>query len=79
MMQMIPNQNQLMTPRDFCMWLHGFFEISGIKTLTEKQLEVVKSHLDLMFKPSITLTTTTSGMKQTGEFATSASPEGFIC
>ena len=38
-----------MTHEQFIIWLHGFFEISGAKTLTEKQVQVVKDHLNLFF------------------------------
>jgi hypothetical protein len=39
-----------MTPNDFCYWLQGFLEISDIKTLTPKQLLVIKDHLGLVFE-----------------------------
>lgn len=40
-----------MTARDFCYWLQGYFEISsdtGI-TLTTKQVEAIRNHLNLVF------------------------------
>lgn len=42
-----------MTSRDFCYWLQGYFEISESKELGEKELEVVKRHLNLVFKHEI--------------------------
>ena len=38
---------------DFCYWLQGHFEISGSKELTEEQVEIVKNHLNLVFKHEI--------------------------
>jgi len=31
-----------MTEKEFVIWLHGFLEISGVKTLDENQLQVSK-------------------------------------
>ena len=42
-----------MTPRDFCYWLQGYFEISSNKELEEHQVQVIKRHLGLVFKHSI--------------------------
>ncbi len=44
-----------MTPQNFCYWLQGFFEITGtdVKTLNEKQINMIKSHLRLVFRDSI--------------------------
>lgn len=42
-----------MTSRDFCYWLQGLFEVSEIKELNEKQLQIVKNHLNLVFKHEI--------------------------
>jgi hypothetical protein len=39
-----------MTSQDFAYWLHGFFEISDSNKLTEKQVQIIKDHLDLVFK-----------------------------
>lgn len=39
-----------MTHEQFVVWLHGFFEISDAKELNEKQVQVIKDHLDLFFK-----------------------------
>jgi hypothetical protein len=37
-----------MSPENFVYWLNGFFEISGNKTLTEEQVQVLKDHLKLV-------------------------------
>jgi len=42
-----------MTSRDFCFWLQGHFEISDAKALGEKETEMVKRHLALVFKHEI--------------------------
>jgi hypothetical protein len=42
-----------MTSRDFVYWLQGFFEISETDNLTEKQVKMVKAHLNLVFKHEI--------------------------
>jgi hypothetical protein len=33
----------------FCYWLQGFFEISDSNKLTEKQVQIIKDHLALVF------------------------------
>jgi hypothetical protein len=38
-----------MTSREFCYWLQGYFEISDADTLEERQLDVVKKHLAMVF------------------------------
>lgn len=38
-----------MKPESFIYWLHGYFEISESNTLSEKQVQVIKDHLDLCF------------------------------
>jgi len=38
---------------DFCYWLQGYFEISDAKSLNERQTEVLKNHLHLVFKHEI--------------------------
>lgn len=38
---------------DFCFWLQGCFEITETNQLTEKQVEVIKNHLNLVFKHEI--------------------------
>ena len=48
-----------MSPENFVYWLNGFFEISGSKTLTEEQVQVLKEHLKLVLTkktPDITIT-----------------------
>lgn len=42
-----------MTSRDFCYWLQGFFEISGAKEITPDQTEMIKRHLNMVFKHEI--------------------------
>jgi len=44
-----------MQSRDFVFWLQGFFELTDTQTLTPNQVELIKAHLDLVFKhdPSI--------------------------
>lgn len=42
-----------MTSRDFCYWLQGFFEISGTNNLDVGQVEMIKRHLNLVFKHEI--------------------------
>lgn len=39
-----------MNPVDFCYWLQGHFELSDPKTLDEKQIEIIKNHLNLVFE-----------------------------
>ena len=39
-----------LTPREFCYWLQGFFEISGESSvLSVAQVEMIKNHLNLVF------------------------------
>lgn len=38
-----------MTSRDFVYWLQGFFELSESAQLTEKQTELIKNHLSMVF------------------------------
>ena len=38
---------------DFCFWLQGFFEISGKSEITPDQAEIIKNHLNLVFKHEI--------------------------
>jgi hypothetical protein len=33
----------------FCYWLKGFFEISDTNKLNEKQVQIIRDHLDLVF------------------------------
>lgn len=38
-----------MTTDQFCYWLRGFTELAETETLSPKQWEVVKRHLELVF------------------------------
>ena len=38
-----------MTPEQFIYWQKGFFEISESNSLSEKQVQIIKDHLDLCF------------------------------
>ncbi len=42
-----------MTSRDFCYWLQGYFEVSEPKTISEKEVQMIKKHLNLVFKHEI--------------------------
>lgn len=42
-----------MTSRDFAYWLQGFFEISNANQITPEQTQVIKNHLNLVFKHEI--------------------------
>jgi hypothetical protein len=42
-----------MTSRDFVYWLQGFFEVSKPLSLSNEQIEVIKNHLNLVFKHEI--------------------------
>lgn len=39
-----------MNEREFCYWLQGLFEVGGAKSLDERQTQIVKDHLALVFK-----------------------------
>ena len=39
-----------MTPRDFVYWLQGYLEIENPETIGEKQVQIIKDHLQLVFK-----------------------------
>lgn len=39
-----------MTPRDFCYWLRGYFELESGGGLTPDQIKCIKDHLDLVIK-----------------------------
>lgn len=42
-----------MEPINFCYWLRGYIELTEKgKTLTAKQMEAVKAHLDLVLEPT---------------------------
>lgn len=38
-----------MTSVEFCYWLQGVFEVTDVKSLDEKQTQIVKDHLNLVF------------------------------
>lgn len=38
-----------MTEKDFAYWLQGFFEISDAKSLGERETQIIKEHLQLVF------------------------------
>lgn len=42
-----------MTARDFCYWLQGVFEVGGVKQLDERQTDLVRRHLALVFAHEI--------------------------
>lgn len=42
-----------MTSRDFCFWLQGYIEMAEPTALSQRQLECVKNHLNLVFKHEI--------------------------
>ncbi len=38
-----------MTSRDFCYWLQGMFELSGVSEINQEQTSQIKAHLDMVF------------------------------
>lgn len=42
-----------MRSRDFCYWLQGFFEISEADELDSTKVDIIKNHLNLVFKHEI--------------------------
>lgn len=38
-----------MSPEQFTYWLKGFFEISDTNNLSEKQVQIIRDHLNLVF------------------------------
>ena len=54
-----------MTSREYCYWLQGYFEISGVKELSKRQTEIVIRHLSLVFKHEIDPSYGTSEHQQT--------------
>lgn len=42
-----------MKSRDFCYWLQGYFELNAPATIGEKETQLVKQHLALVFKHEI--------------------------
>lgn len=45
-----------MNADQFCYWLQGFFEISGQKSISIEQTDVIKEHLQLVFDKVTTKT-----------------------
>ena len=37
-----------MTPENFCYWLQGRLEISGVQPLTQEEVQVINDHLQLV-------------------------------
>jgi len=50
-MQLVPNNQQhKMSAEMFCYWLQGHFELNpDLKELDEKQIQIIKEHLKLVF------------------------------
>lgn len=42
-----------MTSRDYCFWLQGWFELNNPTTINAAQTELMKQHLNLVFKHEI--------------------------
>jgi uncharacterized protein YfkK (UPF0435 family) len=42
-----------MTSRDFAYWLQGYFELTNPIEINEKETELIKRHLNLVFKHEI--------------------------
>lgn len=42
-----------MTARDFCYWLQGLFELGAPQSLNATQTDLIKRHLQLVFKHEI--------------------------
>lgn len=42
--------NTCMTTEQFAYWMQGFFEIQNPKILTATQTQMIKDHLELVFK-----------------------------
>jgi len=42
-----------MQARDFCYWLQGYFELAPLESLSPTQVDVIKNHLNLVFKHEI--------------------------
>lgn len=56
---MLNREQSTMTPRDFCYWLQGFFELNSVVatrglvagfSLTAEQVEMIRKHLYVVFK-----------------------------
>ena len=42
-----------MKSRDFAFWLQGFFEVGNTQEITKEQTQIIKKHLNLVFKHEI--------------------------
>lgn len=42
-----------MTSRDFAFWLQGFFEVQKPESIDKEKTEMIKRHLNLVFKHEI--------------------------
>lgn len=42
-----------MTARDYCFWLQGYFEVSDPVQIGKVETEMIKRHLNLVFKHEI--------------------------
>lgn len=42
-----------MTSQNFAYWLMGYFEVSDTKEIGPKETEIIKNHLNLVFKHEI--------------------------
>lgn len=38
-----------MTAAEFCYWLQGVFEVGDVKSLDERQTDLIRRHLDMAF------------------------------
>ena len=38
-----------MESRDFCYWLQGLFELAEPSTLNERQVQIIRNHLSMVF------------------------------
>ena len=55
-----------MNAEQFAMWLHGFFEISGVDDLDTHQTAIIKDHLALLFNKVTPDRTEKQGTPNTG-------------
>jgi hypothetical protein len=53
-----------MTSRDFAFWLQGFLEVTDAKTIGVNETEIIKRHLNLVFKHEIDPSYTDDPKKQ---------------
>jgi hypothetical protein len=58
-----------MTPENFCYWLQGYIELSNCKSLSPEQTQMIRDHLNLVFKKETKINTSagipTYPLKQT--------------